>query len=107
MVPAQVLDYYRQQSTLTDPGICTQLYVGMPPIRYALLHDFAALNKCEVLGNDDWGELITKPEADLTSDEIALLDRIAEVTTHTDTQFDELRTLFEESSYGRTVLAHL
>ncbi len=76
---------------------------GMPPIRYALLHDFAYLNKCEVLGCDDWGELISKPEAELTSADLALLDQIAELTTHVDTRFDELRQLFTESSYGQAV----
>ena len=77
--------------------------IGMPPIRYALLHDFIALNKCEVLGNDDWGNLLTKPESELTGDDMALLDRIAEVTTHADTQFGELRALFEETEYGQEV----
>lgn len=81
--------------------------IGMPPIRYALLHDFAALNKCEVLGNDDWGDLITKPEAELTDDDIALLDSIAEVTTHADTQFAELRALFEKTEYGQEVKKQL
>jgi len=81
--------------------------IGMPPIRYALLHDFIALNKCEVLGNDDWGDLITKPESELTNDDIELLDKIAEVTTHCDTQFTELRTLFEETAYGQEVRTQL
>ncbi len=77
--------------------------IGMPPIRYALLHDFAALNNLELLGNDDWGELITKPDAALTNDDLALLDRIALLTTQVDARFDELLSLFEESDYGRTV----
>jgi len=76
---------------------------GMPPIRYALLHDFAYLNNCEVLGCDDWGELISKPEAELTSTDLALLDQIAELTTHVDTRFDELRQLFIESTYGQAM----
>ena len=42
---------------------------GLPPIRYALLHDFDALNKFEVLGDDTWGDLIEKPEADLSADD--------------------------------------
>ena len=76
---------------------------GMPPIRYALLHDFAYLNKCEVLGCDDWGELIGKPEADLTSADLALLDQIADLTTRADTPLDELRALFAKSAYGQVV----
>ncbi|HEX4208284.1 MAG TPA: transglutaminase-like domain-containing protein [Ktedonobacteraceae bacterium] len=77
--------------------------IGMPPIRYALLQDFAYLNKCEMLGNDDWGELITKPEATLTSDDLALLDRIATLTLQIDTQLAALRTLFTETPYGQSV----
>jgi hypothetical protein len=77
--------------------------IGMPPIRYALLQDFAYLNKYELLGNDDWGELLTKPEADLTGDDIVLLDRIADLTMHVDTRFEELRTLFAQTAYGQTV----
>ena len=81
--------------------------IGMPPIRYALLHDFLALNKCEVLGNDDWGDLLTKPEGKLSQADIAFLDKVAEVTTHADTQFGELRALFEESEYGKEVRGQL
>jgi hypothetical protein len=81
--------------------------LGMPPIRYALLHDFAYLNKCEVLGNDDWGDLITKPETDLTDDDFTLLDQIASLTINVDKQFDTLRTLFEQTTYGQTVRTEL
>jgi hypothetical protein len=77
--------------------------IGMPPIRYALLHDFAALNKFELLGCDDWGELITKPEADLTGDDLAFLDRVAAVTLDVDGQLDALRALFATSAYGQTL----
>ena len=76
---------------------------GMPPIRYALLQDFAYLNKREILGCDDWGELITKPEADLTEDDFALLDQIAFLTMHVDIHLDALRTLFDETAYGQSV----
>jgi hypothetical protein len=76
---------------------------GMPPIRYALLHDFAYLNKCEVLGCDDWGELISKSEAELTSADLALLDQIAALTTQADTSFEELRALFAQTVYGQAV----
>jgi hypothetical protein len=75
----------------------------MPPIRYALLHDFAYLNKCEVLGCDDWGELISKSEAELTSADLALLDQIAALTTQADTSFEELRALFAQTVYGQAV----
>jgi excinuclease ABC subunit A len=39
--------------------------IGMPPIRYALLHDFDALNKHELVGFDAWHSLIDKPEDEL------------------------------------------
>lgn len=80
---------------------------GMPPIRYALLHDFAYLNKCEVLGCDAWGELISKPEAELTEADLALLDQIAMLTTQPDIHFDELRALFPQTSYGQAVHAQV
>ncbi len=80
---------------------------GMPPIRYALLHDFAYLNKCEVLGCDDWGELISKPEAELTSADLGLLDQIATLTTQADARFEELRALFAQTDYGQAVCKQL
>lgn len=80
---------------------------GVPPIRYALLQDFAYLNKLEMLGNDDWGALITKPEAELTGEDLALLDRIALLTEDADTHFDELRASFPETAYGQAVLENM
>lgn len=77
---------------------------GMPPIRYALLHDFAYLNKCEVLGCDAWGELISKPESELTSGDLTLLDQIAALTTQADIHFEELQALFAQTTYGQAVL---
>lgn len=75
----------------------------MPPIRYALLHDFAYLNKCEVPGCDAWSDLITKPETELTGDDLVLLDQIAELTSNVDQRFEALRALFEQSAYGQAV----
>jgi hypothetical protein len=80
---------------------------GMPPIRYALLQDFAYLNKLEMLGNDDWGALITKPEVELTREDLDLLDRIALLTENADTHFDELRTSFPQTAYGQAVLENI
>jgi len=51
--------------------------------------------------------LITKPEAELTGDDLALLDQIASLTMHVDTQLDALHTLFEETAYGQTVRARM
>lgn len=80
---------------------------GMPPIRYALLQDFAYLNKCEILGPDNWGELITKPETDLTAADLALLDQLAALTILPDVHLDELHALFAQTAYGRSVSAQL
>ena len=77
---------------------------GMPPIRYALLHDFDALNKVELVGFDAWHSLISKPESEVTEDERKLLDEIAELTTRADSHFKALRTLYQTTSYGQTIL---
>jgi hypothetical protein len=80
---------------------------GMAPIRYALLHDFDALNKVELLGCDDWGPLIVKPEQALTAEDLAFLDRVAMLTTHVDENFDEMRALYESTPHGCAVRAEL
>lgn len=77
--------------------------LGMPPIRYALLHDFDYLNKSELVGFDAWHDLINKHENEVTEDERKLLDRIANVTNHVDSHFNELRKLYQSTSYGRAV----
>jgi hypothetical protein len=80
---------------------------GMPMIRYALLHDFDALNKAELSGMDSWHELISKPEEAVTEADRRLLDEIAERTVRVDTQFQELRALYGATAYGRAVSAQL
>ena len=80
---------------------------GMPPIRYALLQDLAYLNKIELVGNDDWGELITKPEAELTAADMKFLDHIAALTLEPDTRFSEVQSEFSSSAYGKSVLDHI
>lgn len=77
--------------------------VGMPLIRYALLHDFDALNKFEVLGCDAWGQLIDQPESDLTAQDLEFLDEVATVTADPDAHFDALGTLHAQSAYGQQV----
>jgi hypothetical protein len=80
---------------------------GMAPIRYALLHDFDALNKVELVGADAWHELITKPEEDISEADRELLDQIAEITIHVDTRFQELQALYAATSYGQAVQKQL
>ncbi len=76
---------------------------GMSPIRYALLQDLAYLNKVELVGNDDWGELLTKAEAQVSDEDRAFLDHVAEATRDPDRNFHEVRRLYSESPYGRAV----
>lgn len=80
---------------------------GMAMIRYALLHDFDALNKVELVGMDAWHELIDKPEAQVTEAERQLLDEIAVLTVQPDAHFDQLRSLYATLPYSRQVQVRL
>jgi len=80
---------------------------GMPPIRYALLHDFDALNKVELVGFDTFHNLINKPEHEVTEGERKLLDEIAEITTLVDSRFDDLQTLYQTTPYSQAVQSQL
>jgi excinuclease ABC subunit A len=81
--------------------------LGMPPIRYALLHDFDYLNKNELVGFDAWHELINKPEDEITDQDKHLLDEIAKVTCHVDSQFKALGNLYQNTSYGQAIQGQL
>jgi hypothetical protein len=77
--------------------------LGMSPIRYALLQDFDYLNKNELVGFDAWHELISKPEKEVTEQDKHLLDEIAEMTFHVDSQFKALRNLYKKTPYGQAI----
>ena len=79
--------------------------IGLPPIRYALLHDLDALNKFEVLGNDTWGDLIDMPQADLTAADMRFLDEVASLTLDPDAAFDAMTALHSKSEYGKQLRA--
>jgi len=81
--------------------------LGMPPIRYGLLQDFDYLNKNELVGFDAWHELISKPENEVTEEDRQLLDEIAEITCHVDSQFNALRKLYRKTPYGQAVQSRL
>jgi len=81
--------------------------LGMAPIRYALLQDFDYLNKNELVGFDAWHELISKPESELTEEDRQLLDKIAEMTYHVDSQFNALKKLYQKTLYGQTIQSRL
>lgn len=68
---------------------------GWPFMRISLVQDLAALNKVEVLPWDNWWEISSKGDERLTPEDRALLDRIAELTTHTDAHFEDLLMTFE------------
>lgn len=70
---------------------------GMWFIRGDLIRDLVSLNKIELLPWDGWG-LISKEESDLSADDRAVLDHIAEVTlaiSESDEAFPEIRALYE------------
>jgi len=77
--------------------------LGMAPIRFALLQDFDYLNKNELVGFDAWHELISKPEKEVTEQDKHLLDEIAEMTFHVDSQFKALRNLYKKTPYGQAI----
>jgi hypothetical protein len=81
---------------------------GMPGVRQALLQDLDGLNKIELTSHDWWGgDLDDKPHAEVTPDDLAVLDRIAELTLNVDQRFDELRQLYAEVPHGQLVDARL
>jgi excinuclease ABC subunit A len=81
--------------------------LGMSPIRYALLQDFDYLNKNELVGFDAWHELISKSEKEVTEQDKHLLDEIAEMTFHVDSQFKALRNLYQQTPYGQRIQSRM
>jgi len=67
---------------------------GMWFIRGNLLRDLASLNKMELLPWDCWG-LIEKEEQALVEEDMALLDRVAELTLADNKHFDEMCSTYE------------
>jgi hypothetical protein len=67
---------------------------GMWFIRGDLVRDLLALNKVEILPWDGWG-LIAKDEEALSAEDIALLDRVAELTRVDAPSFSEVRAICE------------
>ncbi|MFQ6100040.1 MAG: transglutaminase domain-containing protein [Anaerolineae bacterium] len=70
---------------------------GMWFIRGNLVRDLVSLNKIEILPWDHWG-LMSKEEQDLSAEDMALLDRIAELTVAVATDdgaFHEVCALYE------------
>jgi excinuclease ABC subunit A len=81
---------------------------GMPGVRQALLQDLDGLNKVELTSHDWWGgDLDDKSPEELTLEDLATLDRAAELTLHVHTHFDELRQFYTELPHGQLVQARL
>jgi hypothetical protein len=66
---------------------------GLPNIRGNLVRDVAFLNRVEILGWDYWG-LIEGQDADLSEDDLALLDRAATLSLAGNDGFAELHSLY-------------
>lgn len=68
---------------------------GFPAIRYCVIQELERLNKIELLGWDDWSHyLLTKPEGELSDEDIKLVDQIAELTLDVDKNFGSLQSLY-------------
>jgi hypothetical protein len=68
-------------------------FVGLWYVRAHLARDFAALNKVEMQCWDYWG-IFERRDADLSEDDLALLDRAAALSLGANEDFNELRSLY-------------
>jgi excinuclease ABC subunit A len=80
---------------------------GFPNIRGNLLHDFQSLNRLELGLFDYWDELHSKPESQMTIDDKAVLDRIADLTLQPDSHYEEIVSLFQEMPRTKRIYAKL
>jgi hypothetical protein len=67
---------------------------GLWFIRGNLVRDVASLNKIELLPWDGWGIIDTPVEA-LTTEDLAMLDRVAELVKEDVPELDQLQSLYE------------
>lgn len=66
---------------------------GIDFVKGDFLGDVAALNKVELLPWDCWGMILTKYAA-LPTDDLSMLDRLADLTSGADPDFDAVRQLY-------------
>jgi len=78
---------------------------GWPFMRMVLLQEIAAYNKVEVLAWDNWWELGTKGDDQVTADERKFLDQIAAALNADD--FDNARALFDDARIGSPLFSKL
>ncbi|MBI5304187.1 MAG: transglutaminase domain-containing protein [Chloroflexi bacterium] len=67
---------------------------GLWFVRGDLVRDVASLNKMELLPWDSWGA-INRRDEDLSADDLAFLDHVAELTCGDVPQFDAVRALYK------------
>lgn len=85
-----------------DPNrfYCGLDWRGYSPIKMNVIKDFAELNKDEEMSLGSWG-LIDEELDDLTPEDYALLDRVADIAARahelTQEEFDAMRTLYSEN----------
>lgn len=73
-------------------------YHGRDFVRGNVLRDFLALNKVEVLPWDFWG-LLMKPLDESGPEEVAIIDRLADLSNRTEEDtFNEIRALYEQDA---------
>ena len=70
---------------------------GLWFVRGDFVRDVAALNKMELLPWDGWGIIETK-DNDLSADDLAFLERVAELTQGDVPQFDAVRAVYESDA---------
>jgi hypothetical protein len=89
---------------VVDPGLEIPETRGWAQLQYSVVHDLASLNKVEMLLWDGWGLAGRAPGGD----DLALLDRIAALTSQPDPDRAELARLFDEPQLRvpRTVVSH-
>lgn len=70
---------------------------GLWFVRGDLVRDVAALNRVELLPWDGWG-LADARDEDLSADDLALLDEVAELTAGDVPAFDQVRALYQNNA---------
>ena len=70
---------------------------GLWFVRGDFVRDVASLNKMELLPWDGWGA-INRRDEDLSADDLAFLDHVAELTCGDVPQFDQVRALYENDA---------
>ncbi len=79
---------------VVDPGLALPQTRGWPYLVHNLLHDLAALTKQEMVLWDSWG---VAERTDLSAEDGALLDHVADILVSGATALDDLRRLADRA----------